>query len=111
MAGNNQTQLTQSELEDVAKKHNDVAQQVGQTQNKLRGDIQTLTSSNHGDMMKALEHVHENWQKTCSDIVKNLESMAQSVRKAGEHYGEQDQQQSQNVKKIEPSQLNSFMGG
>ena len=111
MAGNNQTQLTQSELEDVAKKHTDVAQQVGQAQNKLRGDIQTLTGTNHGDMMKALEHVHENWQKTCGDIVKNLEGMAQNVRKAGEQYGDQDNQLSQNVKQIEPSKLSSFMGG
>ncbi len=110
MAGN-QTQLTQSELEDVAKKHTDVAQQVTQTQNKLRGEIDTLTSSNHGDMMEALKHVHENWDKVCGDIVKNLEGMAQSVRKAGEHYGDQDQQQSQQVKKIEPTRLSSFMGG
>lgn len=112
MAGN-QTQLTQSDLDRVSQQHTDVAQQVSATQKQLQQSIETLTSSNHGEMMKSLQHVNESWQKACSDVVKNLEEMAQKVKQAGQHYGDKDSEVAQRVQGVagqSGGKLQSFMG-
>lgn len=106
-----QTQLTQSDLENVAKRHDDVGQQISDAQKKLAQHIQQLAGANHGEMMKSLQHVHEQWNQACGDIVKNLHSMAQNIRQSSQKYGQQDEDLAKQVGKVQTPQLRSFMGG
>lgn len=114
MAG--QTKLTQSDLENLAKRHDEVAQEITRTQQQLKTHIEQLASNNRGEMMQSLQQVHEHWQKSCGDIVKNLEGMSQNIRQSGQKYGQRDEEVAGRVSKVAHSapgatHLQSFMGG
>jgi WXG100 family type VII secretion target len=113
-----QTKLTQSDLEDLAKRHDEVAHEITQTQQQLKTHIEQLASNNQGEMMKALHDVHENWQRSCGDIVKNLEGMSQNIRQSSQKYGQRDEEVAGRVSRVAHSapgsggtHLQSFMGG
>ena len=104
-----QTKLTQSQLAQLSQRHEDVAQQVTSQQSTLSGSIDTLASANRGDMMTSLKNVHEQWNKACSDIVKNLQQMAQQVNTTGRETQNKDEEVASSVRQVQTPGLTSFM--
>jgi WXG100 family type VII secretion target len=74
------TNLTVSDLEAKANQHEQTAESVKAEQKKLAADIQALVGPNQGDMMVALQNLHQQWQEQMTRVVNDLLSMAQTLR-------------------------------
>ena len=78
MAG--KTQLTPNDVRDIASKHLNLGNEITSEQNKLRGQMNTMTSINKGQMWSTLPGVYEDWNAKMTDIVHQLEDMATALR-------------------------------
>ena len=90
MAGNN-TKLTPAEVQAVAKKHRNCADDITSQQRTLAGHISTLTSVNSGRMMQKLTEVHHEWDRLTKDIVTNLTTMATTLDSVAQNLQSEDE--------------------
>ncbi|MGP4017777.1 WXG100 family type VII secretion target [Saccharopolyspora sp. 5N708] len=101
------TKLTASQLRDKANQHDGVAEGITREQTRLRGEIDSVTGANQGDMIMALDNVHENWQQITGRIVKNLQAMAQQVRQTADQVENKDVELSQAVNRVPAAEMSS----
>lgn len=91
------TKLTPQDVIDMSKKHTALADEIANQQNKLNGDIQTLTSSNHGALMTKLSTVHGEWNTSTTGIVNNLREMASTLASVAQRLKDEDEQNASGV--------------
>jgi WXG100 family type VII secretion target len=87
----NNTQLTPNDVRDIANKHRDLANEITSDVKTLGTNIQNMTSVNKGAMMTRLTPVYEEWSKDISDVVQQLETMAQNLRTVADDLEQHDQ--------------------
>lgn len=94
--GNNTT-LTPDNVRSVARDHTNAADEITSDQRTLAGNIQTLVTTNRGAMMTKLTTVHGEWDKSTTDIVTNLRTMATTLSGVATSLESQDSENASNV--------------
>ncbi|MCI2417475.1 WXG100 family type VII secretion target [Saccharopolyspora sp. K220] len=95
------TNLTVSDLETKANQHEQTAESVKAEQKKLAADIQALVGPNQGDMMVALQNLHQQWQEQMTRVVNDLLSMAQTLREGARKLQQGDVDNGAQLKPLE----------
>jgi WXG100 family type VII secretion target len=97
MTTSSNTRLSPDQVRQIAQRHDDVANEITSNQQKLTAEIESLCGANSGEMIRALNQVHSEWNTNTSNVVNNLRQMANNMRQAAQELETQDRDSGQGV--------------